>query len=527
VATTAIVIAGAAIGVRQETTTTPDPPPVGDGLANVWVDADGGTCTRSSTAIAYSTATACATPQSACSAATGGDVVEMQPGTYQPALQRWITSDCSDGLGSDVNWNTAPYADLSRATNWVTFRCSGGRNAVKSHLGGFTIKGNAHVIFDGGEDKCFYFRGSVQMGEGGDTTQTTRNIVLYRVHQMGIRMWGAQNTLILDSEIGPSMVCGKFNDPNVDVEMQCDPNGPEWEAQYANYGTTTTACPAFNAGGNGTACGGSSNMIAFEPIIGINTGNFGSSGSRMEGNWIHDQQIRDTVKWHPGCLLVFGAPAGQAANSFVFTRNICERIAVQQVQLEIADGTTISNNFLGVPTYGYQEAPGGTYAEEATGQISLKLQTDNAGPSAWWSPQNVTVAYNTMAGGGHIPWSNPSNPITFTNVKFIGNLTLGTTGSTCTATGASGGSPVTYTGNYGVGCTAITGGTSNVVDPGQGTVLCDETTLPTCQKLDLHLTGAAKAWEDAVAVSAGGLDDNVDYDDATRASPRTAGADER
>jgi hypothetical protein len=505
-------------------------PPGGDGeaaTANVHVALTGDTsCPRSSTPITYEDAVAagsvCNTWQLGCVAAQGGDSVLVQPGEYDPAIQRFITSDCaSPGSPASVNWNTSPYADLSRATDWVTFKCDGARNSVYSTRGGFTIKANAHVIVDGGEDKCFYLRGAVQFGEGGDATLTSQNFALYRVHQDGIRNWGAQNTLILDSEIGPSVKCGKEGDAEVDDFMECDSSQPYWEAQYADYGTPTSSCPTVV-----TACGGSSAVTAMEPIIGVNTGQIVPTGSRMENNWIHDQQTKGVVPWHPGCLLVFGFPNGTAANSFVYTRNLCERIAVQQVQLEKGDGSTISNNWFGIPL-GVPEQEGGSYTTEKPTQISFKMKTDLGGGN-YWSPQNVTVAYNTFAGGSHVPWSASTNPITFTNVKFIGNLTLGTLSSVCSATGASGGSPVTYTGNYGAGCTSITGtADTNSVEPDQGSDFCDESTHADCQKLDLHLTVGAKSWEDAVAASAGGLDDNVDFDGDTRADPRTAGADER
>jgi hypothetical protein len=495
--------------------------------ANAWVSPSAvGSCTRSSTLITYAVAEAngwvCALPQTACVAATGGDIVGVRPGTYEPAIQRFITSDCSDGLGNDVDWNTSPYADLSRATNWVTFKCEGGRNAVTSGLAGFTIKANAHVIFDGGPDKCFYLRGSVSFGEGGDATTTTKNLALYRVHQDGIRNWGAQNTLILDSEIGPTVKCGKEGDANVADFSECESSNPYWESQWANYGTTSANCLTSGV----TTCGGSSNATAMEPIVGTNTGRSVPTGSRMEGNWIHDQQTKDVVKWHPGCLLVYDVPSGSAANTFVFTRNVCERMAVQQVQLENGDGTTISNNWFGLPL-GVPEQESGSYTVEKTTQVSFKMKTDLGGGN-WWSPQNVTVAYNTFAGGSHVPWTSSADPITFTNVKFIGNLTLGTLSSVCSATGAGGGDPVTYTGNYGAGCTSITGtAATNSVSPSQGSDFCDESTHANCQKLDLHLSAGAKTWEDAVAASAGGLDENVDGDGDARSDPRTAGADER
>jgi hypothetical protein len=468
-------------------------------------------------------------------AATGGDTVGVRPGTYQPSIQRFITSDCSDNAASSVNWNTSPYADLSRATNWVTFKCDGARDSVKSSLGGFTVKGNGHVIFDGGPNRCFYMQGTSYIGEGGDSTLTTQNFAFYRFHfEGGTRNWGAQNILILDSEIGPSMKCGNANDPFVDDRIECDPDSPyPWEAKWANYQAATSSCGAYLVLGTSTACGGNSPMIA-EPIWGINTGGIAPSGGRMEGNYIHDQLVKDIVKWHPGCLLIYGymgSAATYPADTFVFTRNVCERIATQGVQIgEGGDGTTISNNFFGAPL----EPPsntGGDYFVEAENNHTVKIKTQYpCGGTCYYSPQNITIAYNTFAGGGFSPWTNSTNPITFTNLKFIGNLQVSGSAffsSVCTATGASGGEAMVSTGNYGPGCTAITGTRDdNVVDADQGSVTCTWADSG-CKKMDLHLTAGTKSWEDAVAASAGGLSDNVDGDDQTRSDPRTAGADER
>jgi hypothetical protein len=55
----------------------------GGDTANLWIDTDGGTCTRSALA-AYSSASACATFDAAYDAASGGDTVAVKAGTYDP-----------------------------------------------------------------------------------------------------------------------------------------------------------------------------------------------------------------------------------------------------------------------------------------------------------------------------------------------------------------------------------------------------------------------------------------------------------
>jgi len=63
-------------------TPTPTPPPAG--VANLWVDANGGTCGRQGTAGAYSDSAACGSFSAAASAASCGDTVRVKTGVYGP-----------------------------------------------------------------------------------------------------------------------------------------------------------------------------------------------------------------------------------------------------------------------------------------------------------------------------------------------------------------------------------------------------------------------------------------------------------
>lgn len=60
-------------------------PTIGSGgvaVANLWVDTNGGTCIRQSTAASYNDAAACASFSTAAAASTAGDTVLVKPGTY-------------------------------------------------------------------------------------------------------------------------------------------------------------------------------------------------------------------------------------------------------------------------------------------------------------------------------------------------------------------------------------------------------------------------------------------------------------
>jgi chitodextrinase len=59
----------------------PPPPPPSSGDANLWVDSNGGTCTRSSGA-PYVDAQACSSFDAAWDAAQSGDTIRVRPGTY-------------------------------------------------------------------------------------------------------------------------------------------------------------------------------------------------------------------------------------------------------------------------------------------------------------------------------------------------------------------------------------------------------------------------------------------------------------
>ncbi|MFL5947516.1 MAG: hypothetical protein ACJ743_03555, partial [Gaiellaceae bacterium] len=84
----------------------PPPPPLGT-QANLWVDPNGGSCTRSATPAAYSDPAACASSEAAAAQAQAGDSVYYVSGSYEDER---ITQHCF------ANWVTfapAPGASVS------------------------------------------------------------------------------------------------------------------------------------------------------------------------------------------------------------------------------------------------------------------------------------------------------------------------------------------------------------------------------------------------------------------------------
>lgn len=140
------VILGAAIGVpivaAQHQGATA-------GTANVWVDTNGGSCTRQTSAAAYVDAAACGSLQAAQAAASGGDKVIVKCGTYGGQTLS------SSGKGSVVDYYAETYVqavsavDVMSATSCVKVD-SLSISIDKVHVHG--IQASAQGFVNGGQD---------------------------------------------------------------------------------------------------------------------------------------------------------------------------------------------------------------------------------------------------------------------------------------------------------------------------------------------------------------------------------------
>jgi hypothetical protein len=106
--------------------------PVSD-TANLWIDSNGGTCTRNSSPATYVDAAACATINAAQAAASADDTIKTQAGTY--AMQT-VSSTNSATSGHPITVQAATGATVqfgpstTLATSTVTFFQSGAGAAV-------------------------------------------------------------------------------------------------------------------------------------------------------------------------------------------------------------------------------------------------------------------------------------------------------------------------------------------------------------------------------------------------------------
>jgi len=180
--------------VSGSTSTCPPPPPPSNGTANVWVDGNGGSCTRQSTAGAYVDAQACGTFNAAYQAAGAGDVILVRGGTYP---SQTISDRTSLALGSaTITMHPAPGESVTM-------------NSLEIYAHDFVLDGGDAVGVN--ETDRIVLRGEVPPDEEalgmrdnqGSQDGQHRNLIVEDVHTRNVKTSSDYSTLRY-SEIGPS-----------------------------------------------------------------------------------------------------------------------------------------------------------------------------------------------------------------------------------------------------------------------------------------------------------------------------------
>ena len=151
------------------TTGAPTTTTAAGGTANLWIDPNGGSCTRSSTPVAYNPATSCATMDGAYHGAQDGDLVLVKNGSY--GQQKFTTR-------GTTGW-----------TQGVTFRSENPLGATFQSASGVTIyTGSADwLTFDNltlnsacaqSEAACPAGTGFGVLYDGTSTTDTSNHVTL-------------------------------------------------------------------------------------------------------------------------------------------------------------------------------------------------------------------------------------------------------------------------------------------------------------------------------------------------------------
>jgi len=334
---------------------------------------DDAACNRTST-------TPCKTFQRAYSVAQPGDVVSVQAGDY-PA--------------NDLKRNAVTIFGAAKSgTAPVTFTCASAAPVTFS-APWFTIKA-FNVAITG---HCFQLH-AVRIGEPGDRSVTTRNVLIDGAHLDGLEVVGAQQVTLRNLEIGPNVACyaqGKTgkgkNGRGITSAMWCDPAASPFEAFYAQRGTDDLPLQPYfhnNAGG-------------VNPTV------------VLENSYIHDIQTKDAFNLHTGCGLIW-TRAGAAPNSIVFRNDRYVNCAVLGLLFDHADGVTVTGTWFGYPTEPLSNGKGPVEAPVAQREIVFKTSGSGAG----WKPKNWLISFNSFTHGISLDNSNTHPP--FTNVVVRRNL---------------------------------------------------------------------------------------------------------
>jgi chitodextrinase/uncharacterized membrane protein YgcG len=180
--------------VAASTSACPPPPPPSNGTANLWVDTNGGSCTRQATAGAYADAQACATLNAAYQAAGAGDVILVRGGTYS---SQTISDRTNLALGSAaITMHPAPGETVTM-------------NSLQIYAHDFVLDGGDAVGVN--ETDRFVLRGERPPDEEalgmrdnqGSQDGQHRNLIVEDVHTRNVKTSSDYSTLRY-SEIGPS-----------------------------------------------------------------------------------------------------------------------------------------------------------------------------------------------------------------------------------------------------------------------------------------------------------------------------------
>lgn len=402
VAVATVAVAGTAI-VPKISNLGEEPPASVE--ANVWLSPSGSdSCGRSVSQVSFQNSpTVCRTWNEACDAASGGDTVGVKAGVYPaPPNARYITSDCSHGTGQDVDptqlaAGTTPQTAIT-GKNWVSFVCGDGetRDTVTGQItGNFDVNSNAHIDIHG---NCFYWR-QLLLGEGGNNTYETQNVIVDGWHVQGYEVVGSKNIWIRNIEDGPSIQCG---DTSYVVQFRCqDPGYGTFESEWAQADKT------------------SADYVNGQGYVHQNLG-VGAQNILLENIWEHDQQSRRSSSyqygdggWHTGCLQLDNGVGGPWPTDNVIVRNFtCERVAHIAPLIEAGtSGVTIENFKVPCPVEPLDNNTG-QWATPACNQLGPNFKSDTCANS------NILIRYSDFTG---LIRTNTGD-CTGKNIRIIGNI---------------------------------------------------------------------------------------------------------
>lgn len=176
------------------------------GTANLWIDTNGGTCTRSASAVAYVDASACSSLNAAYQAASLGDSVLVKGGSYgSQTIDDEPTKDTT-GLAADVVFDEASGESVTFSSINLGTALNAGDGPDHLTLRNFAAPATSRTC-------GMNATGSETVAELGDVTIDAIDTTCFQ-------FFGVQNVQIKNSDIGP-LSCAAAGDPcNSKVDAQ-------------------------------------------------------------------------------------------------------------------------------------------------------------------------------------------------------------------------------------------------------------------------------------------------------------------
>lgn len=195
----AIALAGGGLVYQQVTSGGGTPPP--PGTANLWVDLNGGTCTRQATPGAYADATACPSFSAAYDSASNGDLVLVKAGAYASQTivrdEKYTTSNTPDVTIRPATGETVTVAELAIGKN---VDIEGGSPNAPSNL---TLE---NIVDNGTSGGCYWSIGDA-----------AARITIINGDSCNLYMIRAQDIYVQGGDWGP---CTVPTDPCSNMKIQ-------------------------------------------------------------------------------------------------------------------------------------------------------------------------------------------------------------------------------------------------------------------------------------------------------------------
>lgn len=361
-----------AMGLFVSKTKVPDGGGEDDGLGNLWVDTNGGTCTRQSSAGAYVDAQACSSLNTAYAAAECSDVIRVKAGTYSSVT----ISETATGTGCGNNARMV----MRPALGATTMTCG---------VSGRTLDVEVVNI------------PWIGLGPFGSTTSPDNLTLMGFNTRLGISAFGDTNNITIDCFDGGAFIIGASDSADDSTNVRI--TGSDW----GPCGSRSIIGECSHSGDDSCNPVGGESALEFcstgRTFIDDNFGHM-TDGIYIEDNIIHDFLIepeippQDPDHWE--CLFNGGANNLEVRRNWFYN---CETNAIANPGGDETLGAWIfENNWFG---------------NAESGNAALKWGELNAPVSG-----TVLVRFNSFAPNNGAGTETTFDMDTDGKFSFIGNI---------------------------------------------------------------------------------------------------------